>query len=264
MNIMKPAKESWKARAKADLAKFTELDDRGWTSEPFEIYLVILIALTALPITLGAASKTFTDRLADIACLPSGEFAVAGTIRNWDFRFLLSITAGFGNFSFAVAKGIDISWDLVVGRGGQLILAWIAYRIFSRAIVHAMEDGGVSCETYSAVAFHTGTLECTWTLLKDFLLGRYTKTWFRFFAYGSMIVTSVYVGLFPTVLSAMTSYGPISIAEAAYGNVSAPFSEWRPCFGLLLDGARVGYNEPFIIPDIPYNTSEGDAVGKCK
>jgi hypothetical protein len=40
-----------------------------------------------------------------------------------------AITLQFGDFSFDTAKLIDITWDLVVGRGGQLCLAYISYPI---------------------------------------------------------------------------------------------------------------------------------------
>jgi hypothetical protein len=43
---------------------------------------------------------------------------------------LLQINIRTGNLSFAAAKIIDVAFDLVVGRGGQALLAWIAIRVY--------------------------------------------------------------------------------------------------------------------------------------
>jgi len=32
----------------------------------------------------------------------------------------------FGTLSFAVAKFIDVLWDIFIGRGGQAVLGWIS------------------------------------------------------------------------------------------------------------------------------------------
>ena len=49
----------------------------------------------------------------------------------WNVDYALTINVGFGNMPFSLAKGIDVAWDLVVGRGEytcgdclKLDLAW--------------------------------------------------------------------------------------------------------------------------------------------
>jgi hypothetical protein len=100
---------------------------------------------------------------------------------------LLDITLGFGSFDFQVAKGIDIGWDLVVGRGGQILLALIWYRVCSSLMLHIMETQTVSFYTYTAIGFDRGPLFFMWALLRDLWTGRCkSKSQFMGVAFVSM------------------------------------------------------------------------------
>jgi len=71
----------------------------------------------------------------------------------WDPQLFLSMTLGFGRFTYAEAKSLDFAWDLIVGAGGQAALVALLYPMFRRYILAHMEDQSVDITTYTAVAF---------------------------------------------------------------------------------------------------------------
>jgi hypothetical protein len=57
----------------------------------------------------------------------------------WDTGLFLSVTMGFHGLTFSQAKAIDICFDLVVGRGSQVLVALATYPILRRSILRSME-----------------------------------------------------------------------------------------------------------------------------
>lgn len=45
----------------------------------------------------------------------------------------------FRKMSFDVAKFIDMLWNIFIGRGGQAVLGWISYRVFTDSLMRIME-----------------------------------------------------------------------------------------------------------------------------
>ena len=68
-------------------------------------------------------------------------------------------------WSFAHAKAVDIVWDLLVGREVQLILVWMAFHAFSKALLRIMEDEEIPFSTYGAVGFTTGSFSSFFRLV---------------------------------------------------------------------------------------------------
>jgi hypothetical protein len=115
----------------------------------------------------------------------------------WDTNEFLDITLGFGLFDFGVAKGLDIGWDLIVGRGGQLILALLSYRLLSATLLYSMETCTTSFYTYTAVGFDRGPLFVVWAAIRDLWIGKSQDRRIL-----SMIIfASVYLLAFPTFVS---------------------------------------------------------------
>jgi len=85
----------------------------------------------------------------------------------WDPQLFLSITLGFGRFSYAEAKALDFAWDLIVGSGGQAVVAAVVYPLFRRVVLAHMEYRPVPITTYTRIAFHGVTLASSWALLGD-------------------------------------------------------------------------------------------------
>jgi hypothetical protein len=71
----------------------------------------------------------------------------------WDSQLFLSITLGFGHFTFAQAKALDFAWDLLIGTGGQLGLMALVYPLFRRVFLSRMESRPLPGSVYTALVF---------------------------------------------------------------------------------------------------------------
>ena len=86
---------------------------------------------------------------------------------------------------------------------GQGLLSWIAYSVFTKSLVRILEHRPVSYTTFEAITFHNSTLFSVWLMIKDWVRngGPRAKA-----AVMWMIVASLYVLAFPTLMSAVTGY----------------------------------------------------------
>jgi hypothetical protein len=136
------------------------------------------------------------------ACLDNGTAVPQGIMLRqtvWSTDQFLDITLGFGSFEFGIAKGIDIGWDLIVGRGGQIILALLSYRVSSAVLLHSMETRTASFYTYAAVGFDRGPLFSIWVSLRDLWSGRSQGKGIISMA----ILASLYLLAFPTLVGVL-------------------------------------------------------------
>ena len=128
----------------------------------------------------------------------------------WDPSLVLSITLGLGDLKYAAARGIDLAWDLVVGRGGQIFLALLAYPVLRRSLRRHMEKSPVRLRTFASVSFDKISLSALWTTFRDLVARREPSDenfglppgWRHF---GHLLILT-YVLAFPTLASFMTGY----------------------------------------------------------
>ncbi|KAF8247302.1 hypothetical protein K440DRAFT_643944 [Wilcoxina mikolae CBS 423.85] len=122
---------------------------------------------------------------------------------------------GIGSLSFAQAKAIDVAFDLIVGRVGQLLLLWIAGSIYAAVLNQIMES---------------------------------TK-WKALF----MLYSVLYLLAFPTMIAATTSYMTMRTATLKLHNgtnINFNYDQWttatlQPDRLYLYEGQR--YNEAYIV-----------------
>ena len=105
--------------------------------------------------------------------------------------------------SFSEAKLIDVIWDLVIGQGGRLLMAWAAYRVFMDALVSLMESTSVSYDVYSSLVFDTTSLLSTWEATKALVKSANWRS--RVFMFW-FCLASFYTLSFPTLMGAATGY----------------------------------------------------------
>jgi hypothetical protein len=122
---------------------------------------------------------------------------------------LFALDQTFGKFSFSQVKTIDILWDLLVGRGLQLLAWWAAYTVFSDALLRAIERHPTSFSIFQRIALEGPGLGSLWTLTRELWVAksRRTKALFLY-----MFWSTAYVLFVPIVLGAMTGYDSTSIA----------------------------------------------------
>jgi hypothetical protein len=80
-----------------------------------------------------------------------GDFGFDGSLKPMSFSTVLNIDHPFGVLSFGMAKFIDLVWDIVISRGGQALLGWITYKVYTAALMKIMETHIVSYDLYASL-----------------------------------------------------------------------------------------------------------------
>lgn len=146
--------------------------------------------------------------------------------------FVTSI-GGAGPLSFVAAKGIDVAWDLVVGRGGQLVLFWIASCVYTAVLNQVLESTNVSHDLYISAAISSSSLGVIRALVRRLFT---TAAFWPKMCF--MLYSALYVAVFPTLIAAMTSYIAMSVPmiETPNGTLAklGRYTSYYPNF--LIDG----------------------------
>lgn len=151
-----------------------------------------------------------SSELGEPACLPNGDFILPGTPGQpniWDRSLFFTITLPFGrssSWSYTIVRVIDLIWDIGIGRGCQIILVWLAYRVFHRAITAIMQSEPVSYAAYSTVAFRSGSSLSVPTMFHA--CSKLKSSWRSIRTYLLIAVTTIYIVCMPSLFSAMTGY----------------------------------------------------------
>ncbi|QDS77353.1 hypothetical protein FKW77_005407 [Venturia effusa] len=174
-------------------------------------------------------------------CMPDGSFNVKPSDYNiWKTSGFFQITLGFGHLSFALAKFIDIAFDIVAGRGGQTILAIISYQTIKRYITAAMETSPISYGTYKAVFLRDDIpFSSLVALIRECLTYRplsstLAMTW--------IVLSTIFVIIFPTLVSAMSGYS--ANGHAYIRDASGNFMDYENLFLIdyvIHDASRLNF-----------------------
>jgi hypothetical protein len=134
----------------------------------------------------------------------------------WDSELFLSVTMGFHGLTFTQAKAIDICFDLVFGRGSQVLLALATYPLLRRAVLRSMEVREFSLALVLPFFMERLSVYTLWAMIANVrVVGRKKsepkeKIARRRIRIDWRIVLISCVGCYilavPTFLSAMTSY----------------------------------------------------------
>ena len=166
-----------------------------------------LLIVAVIPIILLAAfAPRLASRLSSSSCLPNGEFVIPGTASIWNPKYIFTISIGFGSHSYTYVKVIDAIWDVVVGRGGQLILIWLAYRTFHKSLMYIMQTQTVPYSVYGAIAFNPGSLQSITQFIYISTSTEAKRSWRVTRIYVTIALCTVYIAAMPTLFSAMTGY----------------------------------------------------------
>lgn len=230
-----------------------------------------LVLLNLLPVGLLAAyAPRLSTYLGSLACLPNGNFILPGTADIWnpDYFFTVSITWGQNHqWSYTHVKIIDVVWDVVVGRGGQILLVYISYHVFNQSLSQIMQSRPVSYQTYGAVAFQTGSVNSMWQYVRAVGSQRFRPSARGFCVFGTMALTTLYVVSMPTLYSAMTGYAALAAPSIELGDNCPVLGNCsiHPCggpgspanglsgngfnagWGYCLDPMRFYYGPPYLI-----------------
>jgi hypothetical protein len=105
--------------------------------------------------------------------------------------------------TYSGVRGIDISWNLVVGQGGRALLGWISYIVFSDALSRSLETLPGTYEFYSSVSFNTTAISSALVYAKSFCKFKGLK---RSWLLGWIFISTVGILLWPSIVGASAGY----------------------------------------------------------
>jgi hypothetical protein len=194
---------------------------------PWLIFIAICGAVAALfsvVTTQGDGVSTgFTDGLfycdtSDKIRYAYASNAFSRTSPYWDSDLFLSVTMGFHGLTFTQAKAIDICFDLVVGRGSQVLLALATYPLLRRAVLRSMEVREFSLALVLPFFMERLSVFTIWSMFANMRVTRkkepelesgepIAKSRIRIdWRIVLILLFGCYTLALPTFLSAMTSY----------------------------------------------------------
>ncbi|KAK0748475.1 hypothetical protein B0T21DRAFT_389336, partial [Apiosordaria backusii] len=208
-------------------------------------YFVFLSSLVFTIVTLVLWTKTPSLSV----CKRDGSFSpfIMEDMSLFSRSSVFEINIGFGPLSLTGAKSVDVIFDLVVGRGGQALIAYISWRVLRDTIAVSMERRGPV--TYNA--FWTAFLQpepsafSTYKIMMDCSFHRALG---NKLAVVFTIMSLVFIIIFPTQASALSGY--VGIAEAFikdYRGNYVKFSEFDFALYILHDGHRVNMTDDLVI-----------------
>lgn len=171
------------------------------------------------------------------------------TFSLWDGSGLFQITLKWGHMTFSQAKALDVVWDIVIGRGGQAILLYIAFKVFTMTLSRTMETEPVSYGTFESMAFTSPTFVSPFILIRDFvtnkgLRARAAVAW--------TVIASFFVLAFPSLNDTISGYSTNMEAFLQDSNgVLIPWSNYSEVRFIISDGERIGLQNPTYVADNP-------------
>lgn len=105
--------------------------------------------------------------------------------------------------TFAQAKAIDLVWNTILGRTLQTLIAIFAYNVTMKALMRIAECNPISYEIYAALALSTTKLSTILPLTKSIFS---TLQWRAKCAMIWLLVTTIYLAIFPTLIDATSGY----------------------------------------------------------
>lgn len=219
------------------------------------LLLAIVIATVVLLIVVGripswqSTSRSYAGQFNN--CNANGTFTPSHspTFSLWDGSGLFQITLTWGHMTFSQAKALDVLWDIVVGRGGQFILLYIAFKVFTMALSRTMETEPVSYGTFESMAFTSPTFVSPFILIRDFVTNRGLRARV---AVAWTIIASFYVLAFPTLNDTISGYSTNMQAFLKDNSgILVPWSNYTEVQFVINDGERVGLRTPTYVTDNP-------------
>ncbi|PSK37298.1 hypothetical protein B9Z65_2040 [Elsinoe australis] len=220
------------------------------------VSLVVVVATASFILSAAVRNTSSFKSDGSWGCLLDRGFTRIdlGTHNIWSADRAFEINLGFGAFDFSIAKILDIAWDLVVGRGYQTAVLFLSYKILAQAFLFYMEFAFVSVDTFLAQAYNPATSYAVWCHAKSLGRGSKRRTW-RNFAYPAAIVlTSGYIIVVPTLLSAITGYQAITEPFMTIPNgfdragEILSLDKLQPLEIIIRDGSSLRFRDDYKIP----------------
>jgi hypothetical protein len=121
----------------------------------------------------------------------------------------------FGNFTITDARAIDVSWNLVVGRGLQAIMAVVTYYVACTALLRIAEMVPVSYELFATTTLSSFSMSALVPLARAVIR---TQGWRAKIAISFLLVSAALILAVPTLADLTTGYLQQSRMYIQYAN----------------------------------------------
>jgi hypothetical protein len=126
--------------------------------------------------------------------------------------------------SFSNAKIIDGAFDIVVGRGGQACLVWIAYRVYTDILIYITESEKIRYELFMAIALRPNDIRTFGTAVTSVFSTQNLRTKFMLVW---TTLAMLYVLAYTTLVSAATSLvGATATSIRLINNGTVPLNSY--------------------------------------
>lgn len=163
---------------------------------------------------------------------------------SWSFTTIdLPVT---GSISFASAKSIDLAWNWLAGRGTQTFLVYLAYRVFTDALLKITETTHLSGELITSLSLFPTSVSTVWCIMKGL---SQTPGWRPRITLVWLLISAIYLAIFPSLLDVITGY------ETVYETVFTLPSNSTSMNAAELQTIFTNYDENYYQYQRPANTS---------
>lgn len=196
-------KKQYVRTATASMKIYETPSKRKWTTFPLhDILLPVLMVVLGIgtAVVLGIYAN-HTRSTGSFQCAPDGTLVFPEqTLKPvLEAKYFFTITMAWGDFELSTVKIIDICWDLFIGRGGQLLLSFLAFSALRKSTSMSLGQRPWHLPALTRLTLDPVSLTGLWAAVRDIL----EHDQARLFGF---IFVITYILAFSTVASAMTGY----------------------------------------------------------
>jgi hypothetical protein len=231
-------------------------------------YILVILALGASGLLISIPIAFFLASTNDChgfwCCDGNANVYLQGvdpTPSQWSLDYLFVVTLGWGHLTYAQAKAIDEVWNVVVGRGGQVLASLLLYRVFRLYATNTLTRQPAPYRTALALEYSPSSLDSLQQYIKESRPFAGRKA-YSIFAAVMLIVSAGFVLALPTWLSAVTGYSAHAVPMFPWTNGTyLPSEKLQGCWVVLENATRVGLNDETCVPG---SGDLYDAVWDCE
>lgn len=248
-----------------------------WANWPLFGAWFLFLGCTGCIVWLLVMISVIASSSSGSACMPDGSFSLyTGNYSIWSSSGFFQITVGFGPLSFAQAKAIDICFDMVstrcdrwprterlysflavcvlantalqvVGRGGQVILTYISWRVFAYYFYKCMDSKPITYHSFVEIFIRReASLHGIQKISRDFFFsgpGHRLRSWLAMIF---IMFTMIFMLVWPTITSAMSGYTPAlgSFIQDTNGSMYR-YTSFMPLVYTIQDGSRINLEDQY-------------------
>ncbi|KAK4220626.1 hypothetical protein QBC38DRAFT_176088 [Podospora fimiseda] len=174
------------------------------------------------------------------ACRPDNTFSpFADSYNWWSPNGFFEVTLKGGSLTFGQAKLVDVSWDLIIGRGGQALIVYVSWVTFRKYTAISAQRAPLTLS-----GFHESFIEPEPPVFRVFTFLRNLKLYNQLYPRCVKVFiafTLVLTAVFPTIASAATGYTPKfqAYVQELHGNAFIKFSDFEIAVYEILDSSRL-------------------------